>query len=1315
LAPPLSSSDKQWAVVPEARAVLQQAITRAHTLEAARALQREAELVKERAISAEAAARAAARQDELARLRALYANATLLQCPQCKHGPIEMTGCDNLDYSGTQITVNGVTRNSNSCPDCGFFSRTRAAFHSYSGSFESLLLNAHNNTAADAVLTPAERRRKLIERERGSPAFGQAHAQCARSLDLAHRALELASAALDDATAALARDRLWAPSFAHAADLTAKVQRAWRHLHAAFDTAMAYADAAHWCNPLNYPFAVRLFAHLLRVIRFARALLAPLAPGGASAARAPRSSASSLSSVSAAAGSPSAGLADSSWRTSDSLGLHMLNAKVNDFARLLMRNDRSGAVAAGVADAAPDVAVVRYAEHGTGRDTDADAEAAREQRKLERRLRKKAEQEQFEEDRYRVQLFSGLSRSQTHALALNAPSRAAKGAAAVTVSAEAIRAAEKARAAQNRAAVAARDDDEDFDDVDNDDYDEESKRRHQKRFSSTGRRTTSGPAAAYGPNSAPLRVRSKEGGIHPSCSASAAANSSSSLRSDSGGGAYDGGGSQRVAFANDLQVTAGATGGAGAFGSGANDDYDLDDDDDDDDCDDDGSGLGGRKRRGDGRVAITLSAERAAELAKRTEEQQQQSLSTKFVEMGVINDLTSASEEPEIERVDHATYELIAALPAITAFRRLLVLRARQHLTALSAFLPTAPAGTVPAAFCVVIDCSRSMAGRRGEFARNALVLLLETFRRLECPVSVVRFSGSGSQQLLLRMGSARPLDVERGETILTQLTASGEGTRYTEALEFAATSAFILEQNEREQKQQHDDQNQSDESEHTEVKALMSSVIVISDGDIETVRDNVIAENLARYRRSSPNFRQLALVHIASDSENDGSAASKRANDRSDQQFQRLKQFYLKCTGGEANDASSFVRHVTDSKVSSLPEELAAIVELQIRERTEALRNSNAGASAARSSISVDSNDSSAGNVVSVGSALRRVSEFVADSNGDTVVADLVSDLTTAVLAYPVVAPGSAAVAAAIKMSQGFARGSAGSNGFYCSARHAPARTPLKSNAANTASPTAGAFASDAAAKAALAAYASLWAARRGASATSSRALPAKVESAVKTAWNRVLSHLGAPLRGVSQCSRDNVLAVNRFSVGAPAAKGSKLSMVGLTRFFATGGVNKNIFESQAEGGGRSYSLGILLDRSSSLAGTAGAEAHRAAVLLAETFMTLELPQFAMMAFGDALEVLKRRDEPFTTLHKLRLLAAKDCVAANTNDAAAITSIAHHLAQGASDDTPALLFVLTDGYSSDSDALRRALYAAEAQGVTVVAISLGDPVRSIP
>eukprot|EP00050_Salpingoeca_kvevrii_P003795 m.233734 g.233734 ORF g.233734 m.233734 type:complete len:3673 (+) comp10882_c0_seq5:3-11021(+) len=84
----------------------------------------------------------------------------------------------------------------------------------------------------------------------------------------------------------------------------------------------------------------------------------------------------------------------------------------------------------------------------------------------------------------------------------------------------------------------------------------------------------------------------------------------------------------------------------------------------------------------------------------------------------------------------------------------------------------------------IAIDNSLSMSGELGHSAQQTLVVLLEAMRRLEQPVSVLSFAGTGKTRLLKKFG--RAMTTEMGEEVLLRLNFDQPGTAIAEALQGA-------------------------------------------------------------------------------------------------------------------------------------------------------------------------------------------------------------------------------------------------------------------------------------------------------------------------------------------------------------------------------------------------------------------------------------------------------------------------------------------------------------------------------------------------
>jgi len=130
-----------------------------------------------------------------------------------------------------------------------------------------------------------------------------------------------------------------------------------------------------------------------------------------------------------------------------------------------------------------------------------------------------------------------------------------------------------------------------------------------------------------------------------------------------------------------------------------------------------------------------------------------------------------------------ATYALLARLNAMVEFRRILLTRIRAGFAGL-------PRSDIrhEYEFCFCVDNSGSMNGVKERHARSALVLLMETLRRLECSFSVVRFGGRNSQRVLKDIDE--PMGEDKGEQILESFTFN-EGTYPADGLLFAVEHGF--------------------------------------------------------------------------------------------------------------------------------------------------------------------------------------------------------------------------------------------------------------------------------------------------------------------------------------------------------------------------------------------------------------------------------------------------------------------------------------------------------------------------------------------
>eukprot|EP00056_Hartaetosiga_gracilis_P014019 m.239061 g.239061 ORF g.239061 m.239061 type:complete len:358 (-) comp13934_c0_seq2:2226-3299(-) len=86
--------------------------------------------------------------------------------------------------------------------------------------------------------------------------------------------------------------------------------------------------------------------------------------------------------------------------------------------------------------------------------------------------------------------------------------------------------------------------------------------------------------------------------------------------------------------------------------------------------------------------------------------------------------------------------------------------------------------------FVVVVDNSWSMKGDAGEVAIQALVLLLETFRRLEMRIAVLSFAGREKERWLKTFN--QNMTIQKGEEILLRLNFNQTGTAIADCVRTA-------------------------------------------------------------------------------------------------------------------------------------------------------------------------------------------------------------------------------------------------------------------------------------------------------------------------------------------------------------------------------------------------------------------------------------------------------------------------------------------------------------------------------------------------
>ena len=130
------------------------------------------------------------------------------------------------------------------------------------------------------------------------------------------------------------------------------------------------------------------------------------------------------------------------------------------------------------------------------------------------------------------------------------------------------------------------------------------------------------------------------------------------------------------------------------------------------------------------------------------------------------------------------TYQRLVESKAMQQMISLALNRLRNQLVKLCSSSPRAQRLQI---LCLVDD-SLSMATFQSQ-VHEAVVLLLEVLRRIECQVAVARFAGSKTNQMLKDFDTALTFDV--GELIIERLTSSGRGTCPADALRSIASQCF--------------------------------------------------------------------------------------------------------------------------------------------------------------------------------------------------------------------------------------------------------------------------------------------------------------------------------------------------------------------------------------------------------------------------------------------------------------------------------------------------------------------------------------------
>lgn len=182
----------------------------------------------------------------------------------------------------------------------------------------------------------------------------------------------------------------------------------------------------------------------------------------------------------------------------------------------------------------------------------------------------------------------------------------------------------------------------------------------------------------------------------------------------------------------------------------------------------------------------------------------------------------------------------------------------------------------------------------------------------------------------------------------------------------------------------------------------------------------------------------------------------------------------------------------------------------------------------------------------------------------------------------------------------------------------------------------------------------------------------------------------------------------MNTYTQMLPSVQGSRLSVPGVMKYLMSNYTYKNIFEQLSAGGKREYNICLVLDRTISMDGEAGAQSHRALIIFAHTLAELGIHDFTVLSFDNEIRVLKSADTPLDAVTKLALLSASPCSGRDTMDGVAILAAVQAMSSSRVAGKK-FAFVFTDGFTSARYTLAKALRAAETEQTTVIAVAVGE------
>ena len=211
-----------------------------------------------------------------------------------------------------------------------------------------------------------------------------------------------------------------------------------------------------------------------------------------------------------------------------------------------------------------------------------------------------------------------------------------------------------------------------------------------------------------------------------------------------------------------------------------------------------------------------------------------------------------------------------------------------------------------------------------------------------------------------------------------------------------------------------------------------------------------------------------------------------------------------------------------------------------------------------------------------------------------------------------------------------------------------------------------------------------------------------------IEKKWNEIEAKLFKQITDYADVLQTTVFPPNKFTRKKASSKGSDLYMPGLVNAFITNFNDKKIYSIKKEGPKKLYSIAIVVDVSYSMNGHVADCVVEVLISFISSLQKIQIENYSIILFGKEVKIIKLESQSwdarvmFALFDNLRF--DNDYV---TNDADAIET-AISLLQNSSGSTSKKIFCFTDGYSSCSTKLVKALKKADSLNIEAIGISVG-------